>query len=232
MQKRFEDLQKLSQRIKYALKPITVAAFADSLGYGHSIALHSASVCLAAETRIGLDEIAYGLIPIGGGAKELYLKSTLGASGDAELFTRLRAVYEKLSSCKIANNALLAKRIGYVSDKSPVVRDRDRLIETAKQNTLKMIADKSITAIRKDQNIRVLGGSAYNALMEDLNAKNEAHSARKSAMLKLARVLTGGDLNQPNNVSEQYMSELELDALMTLCRDDENVRQLSNAWTG
>src|SRR5262249_49922602 len=143
--------------------------FCDSLGYGHSIALHSSSLCLAADTSIGLDEVAYGLVPIGGGAKELYLRSTLDASDDTELFGKLRSVYENISNCRIPNNALLAKRLGYVLDESVVERDRDRLIETAKQKTLKMIAGKSNTTIRKDQSIRVLGESAYNALLEGLN---------------------------------------------------------------
>jgi len=232
VQRRFEDLQRLSLRINYSQKPIAVAAYGQTLGYGCSLVLHAASVCSAAETLIGFNELSAGLIPVGGGAKEAYLRFTRGAENEAVVLDGLRRLIKAVADNRIATNAFQAMHLGIVPNGSRIVLDRDKLIEAAKQEVTRLIADNWNNSRNPEEKFFVLGESAYKVLAEDIARRDGTSDYDKLILLKLARVLTGGNLNHPGKVSEKHLLDLELEALMTLSCEDETFRRLTHEFTG
>ena len=231
IRRRFEGLQKLCLRIKYASKPIVVALFNETMGAGCSMVLHANHVSAAIETTIGFDEFTLGLIPLAGGSKELHLRS-LERSPDP--LAALQSAFKAIVTPLISRNALEAKKYGFLPQTARITMDRDRLIEYARLMALGLISEKS----SNDHNhkyvgdsIPVLGESAYLEIERDISgAKGKEQIGKHDAMVmqKVARVLTGGDLKHPTKVSEQHLLNLELEALMSLCGESETIKRLNS----
>jgi 3-hydroxyacyl-CoA dehydrogenase len=199
--------QQVNLSLKYASKPVVSAPYARSLGGGCEIPLHCARVQASAETYMGLVEVGVGLIPAGGGCKELLLRL-----GDP------RRVFETIGMAKVSSSAEDARTIGFLRDCDGVSMNPNRLIGDAKDLALSLVRDYQPGAPRND--VKVGGESAFAML------KLGAWTMRQGGYIsdhdvvvaeKLANVLSGGRLTGEQTVSEQYLLDLEREAFLSLC---------------
>jgi 3-hydroxyacyl-CoA dehydrogenase len=199
--------QQVNMAIKYAPKPVVVAPFGMTLGGGCEISLHAARVQASAELYMGLVEVGVGVIPAGGGCKELLLRL-----GDPQ------KAFEQIGWAKTSGSAAEARQMGFLRDGDEVSMNPERLILDAKALALSLVANYSPGAPRQD--IKVRGESAYALL------KLGIWTARKGGYIsdydtfigeKLAFILTGGRFTGEQTVSEQYLLDLEREAFLSLC---------------
>jgi 3-hydroxyacyl-CoA dehydrogenase len=199
--------QQVNMALKYAAKPVVAAPFARSLGGGCEIPLHCARVQASAETYMGLVEVGVGLIPAGGGCKEMLLRI-----GDA------RRVFETIGMAKVSNSAEDARQIGFLRDCDGVSMNGNRLIGDAKELALSLVADYQPGSPKSD--VKVGGENAFAML------KLGAWTMQQGGYIsdydvevagKLANVLSGGRLTGDQTVSEQYLLDLEREAFLSLC---------------
>ena len=199
--------QQVNMALKYAAKPVVAAPFARSLGGGCEIPLHCARVQASAETYMGLVEVGVGLIPAGGGCKEMLLRLS-----DA------RRAFETIGMAKVSSSGEDARTIGFLRDCDEISMNPNRLIGDAKDLALSLVRDYRPGAPRAD--IKVGGESAFAML------KLGAWTMRQGGYIsdydvvvaeKLANVLSGGRLTGEQTVSEQYLLDLEREAFLSLC---------------
>ena len=202
-----QRFQQMNMALKYAAKPVVAAPFSRVLGGGCELVMHCTRAQASAETYIGLVEVAVGVIPAGGGCKELLVR----------LHDPLK-IFELIGFAKVATSAEEAKKLGLLHRSDPVSMNPERLIFDAKTLALSLVPNYSPGAPRND--IKVAGESAY-AMM-----KLGAWSARQGNYIsdydmligeKLAHILSGGRLSGEQTVSEQYLLDLEREAFLSLC---------------
>ncbi len=212
--------QKTNMALKYSEKPVVVAPFGLTLAGGCEIALHASRVHAAAETYMGLVETGVGLIPAGGGTKELLLRMLERApSGDSvDLFPYVRQAFETIALARVSGSAHEARKMGFLRPTDPITMNRDRLIAEAKQTVL-ALARQGYEPPRPRTDIPILGEPGLAALKLGIHlawragqiTEYEAHIGRK-----LAWVLCGGDFRSPRTVSEDYLLDLEREAFLSL----------------
>jgi 3-hydroxyacyl-CoA dehydrogenase len=198
--------QQMNMALKYAAKPVVAAPFSRTLGGGCEIVLHCTRAQASAETHIGLVEVAVGVIPAGGGCKELL----------ARLKDPLR-VFDLIGYAKVSSSAEDARKLGLLHRSDAISMNPERLIGDAKALALSLVPNYSPAAPAA---IPVAGESAY-AMM-----KLGAWSARQGNFItdyeviiaeKLAHILSGGRLSGAQTVTEQYLLDLEREAFLSLC---------------
>ncbi len=212
------SFQNAVMSLKYAPRPVVVAPHGLALGGGCEFVLHGACVQAAAESYIGLVEVGAGLIPAGGGTKEMLLRALDGASNDLERLSRVRHAFETIALAKASTSADEARALGYLRAGDRVSMKLDRHIADAKQTALDLVRTYRPAAPRTD--IPVPGETTYAQLQLGIHLMQRAgyisdYDAHIGA--KLAYVITGGALNPPQAVSEQYMLDLEREAFLSLC---------------
>jgi 3-hydroxyacyl-CoA dehydrogenase len=199
--------QQVNMALKYAPKPVVAAPFARTLGGGCEIILHSTRAQASAETYIGLVEVGVGVIPGGGGCKELLLR-----------LKDPRRVFELIGFARVSSSAEDAKKLGLLNRTDSISMNPERLIGDAKALALSLVPSHSPGLPRTD--IKVAGENGYALL------KMGAWSARQGHFIsdydetiaeKLAYILTGGRLTGEQTVSEQYLLDLEREAFLSLC---------------
>ncbi|MBI1749020.1 MAG: enoyl-CoA hydratase/isomerase family protein [Acidobacteria bacterium] len=225
--KAFQDL---NMALRYSPKPVVVAPFGMTFGGGCEITLHGSRVQMAAETYIGLVEVGVGLIPAGGGTKELLLRTVdLSPKGEnVDLFPHVKRTFETIGMAKVATSALEARKLGFLRETDGLSMNKARLIEDAKQAVLAMVR-MGYKPGRPRTDVPVLGESALSALKLGIHlmqragyiSEHDAHIGRK-----LAYILTGGDLSQPTKVSEQYLLDLEREAFLSLAGEPKTQERI------
>jgi 3-hydroxyacyl-CoA dehydrogenase len=199
--------QQVNMALKYAPKPVVAAPFSRSLGGGCEIPLHCARVQASAETYMGLVEVGVGLIPAGGGCKELLLR-----------LKDPRRVFELIGMAKVSSSAEEARGFGFLNKGDHISMNPDRLIGDAKELALSLVRDYAPGLPRTD--IKVGGENAFAML------KLGAWAMRQGAYIsdydvvvaeKIATILSGGRLTGEQTVTEQYLLDLEREAFLSLC---------------
>ncbi len=204
---------------KYAPRPVVVAPHGMALGGGCEVVLHGQRVVAAAETYLGQVETGAGLIPAGGGCKELLLRATDTASDELDLLNRIRHLFETIALAKVSTSAEHARRLGFLRQGDQITMNLDRLLGDAKQTVLAM-ARTGVRPGTPRTDIRVPGEAAYAQMKLGIHMMRRAeHITDYEAVIaeKLAYVLSGGALNPPQAVSEQYLLDLEREAFVSLC---------------
>jgi 3-hydroxyacyl-CoA dehydrogenase len=199
--------QQVNMALKYAAKPVVSAPFARTLGGGCEIVLHSRRAQASAETYIGLVEVGVGLIPGGGGCKELLLR-----------LKDPRKVFELIGYAKVSSSAEDAKKLGLLDRNDSISMNPERLIGDAKALALSLVPGYAPGVPRTD--IKVAGESGYALLKLGVWSARQGHfiSDHDVAIAeKLGNVLTGGRLTGEQMVSEQYLLDLEREAFLSLC---------------
>ena len=213
--------QASTMSLRYSPKPVVVAPFQMVFGGGCEMVLHGDRVRAAAETYIGLVEVGVGIIPAGGGTKEMLLRTMdlipKGAD-DADPFPFVKRAFETIALAKVATSAEEARSLGYLSTDDTISMNADRLIADAKKEVLALAASGYVEPQQRTD-ILALGEPALATLKLGIHQMKRAgyisdHDAEIGT--RLAKILTGGDLNHPTRVSEQYLLDLEREAFLSL----------------
>ena len=214
--------QNATMSLRYSPKPVVVAPFQMTFGGGCEMTLHADRVRAAAETYIGLVEVGVGLIPAGGGTKEMLMRaldSIPKGLEEADPFPFVKRAFETIALAKVATSAEEARTLGMLAPDDTISMNSDRLIADAKQEVLALAATGYVEP-QPRTDILALGLPALATLKLGIHQmKRGGFISDYDALIgeKLARILTGGDLNHPTRVSEQYLLDLEREAFLSLC---------------
>ncbi|MCB9453750.1 MAG: enoyl-CoA hydratase/isomerase family protein [Anaerolineaceae bacterium] len=226
-----QQLQNLTQAMRYAAKPVVVAPFNMALGGGVELLMSGSKVVAHAELYAGLVEVGVGLLPAGGGCKELLrrvVSPVMAASENADVLPHLQKAFEAIAVAKVSTSAKEARELGFLAAGDKIVMNRSHLLGEAKQTALEM-ANGYVPL--KAGNVYAAGRDAYSALLLGIEGFVEggyataydAHIARKVAF-----VLTGGALARPQWVSEQYILDLEREAFMELVVEPKTLERITH----
>ncbi len=227
--------QNTNMRLRYSSIPVVVAPHNLALGGGCEMSMHSDKVQLHAETYMGLVEFGVGLIPGGGGTKEMAVRlSDSFTEGDVEL-PMLREKFLTIGMAKVSTSAFEAFDLGYLRKGiDEVTMNRSRLLTDAKASAIR-IAEEGYTQPIKRTNIKVLGKQGLGMVYVGADVMLQGHYMSehdKKISLKLGYVICGGDLSAPTLVSEQYLLDLEREAFMSLCGEKKTLERIQSILTG
>ena len=220
--------QQTVMRARYSSIPVVVAPHTLTLGGGCELAMHADVIQAAAETYIGLPEVGVGIIPTGGGTKELTKRiSDAYQTGDVEM-NDLQNVFLNIGMGKIATSAYEAMDMKILNHKDRITINSDRLIADAKQSALKL-AEAGYSMPNPDQKIRVQGKSGIALVLAGVNGMlmgNYITEHDAKIAKKIANVMCGGDLSYPTEVTEQYLLDLEREAALSLCGEKKTLERI------
>jgi len=204
--------QQMTMSFRYSSKPVVAAPFQLALGGGCEVCLGSDAVHSAAEVYTGLVEVGAGLIPAGGGTKEMLARQM----GKVPL-PFLRRAFESIALAKVSRSVLEAKKLGYFEESDTFSMNTDRLVQDAKNVVLRLSRSYRRPQPRKD--ILLMGRAGFAYLQIGIYLMKEAgYISEYDAKLgeKVAWVLTGGDLTEPARVDEQFVLDMEREAFLSL----------------
>jgi 3-hydroxyacyl-CoA dehydrogenase len=218
-------------RMRYSSIPTVAAPHGMALGGGCEISMHADKVVAAAETYIGLVEFGVGVIPGGGGSKEMALRaSDLFKKGDVEL-NILQEHFLTIGMAKVATSAYEAFDLGILQKgKDVVVVNKDRQLAMAKAHA-KLMADSGYTQPVRRNDVKVLGKQALGMFLvgtDSMQDSNYISEHDQKIANKLAYVMAGGDLSEPTLVSEQYLLDLEREAFLSLCTERKTLERIQH----
>jgi len=224
-------LQQAVMRMRYSPKPVVTAPYGLTLGGGCEIAIHGNVAQAAAETYIGLVEVGVGLIPAGGGTKEMTLRAMdlAAATPDADPLSFLKKTFEMIGMGKVATSAQEGRAWGFFRDVDSISMNGDRLIGDAKQKVLSLDA-MGFVAPTPRTDILVMGEPAEAAMKLALHMMKQGGFISEHDQLigtKLAHVMSGGTINHSSTVSEQYLLDLEREAFISLCGERKTQERLA-----
>jgi len=212
------SFQQMNMALKSAPKPVVAAPFGMALGGGCELALHCRRIQASAELYMGMVEVGVGVIPAGGGCKEMLLRSR-----------DIREAFEQIGFAKVSTSAAEAGQFRYLRDGDGISMNPERLIEDAKQLALSLVPGYAAGAPRTD--ITVSGDEGF-ALMKMgvWMARQGGYISDFDAVIgeKLAFVLSGGRLTGTPQVSEQYLLDLEREAFLSLCGRAETQQRMQH----
>jgi len=229
--KYFQDTM---MRMRYSAIPTVAAPHGMTLGGGCELSMHADKVVAASETYIGLVEFGVGVIPGGGGSKEMAVRAQdTFNKGDVELNT-LQEYFLTIGMAKVATSAYEAFDLGVLQKgKDIVVVNKDRQIAMAKAHA-RLLADQGYTQPVKRKDIKVLGKQALGMFLvgtDSMEAANYISEHDHKIANKLAYVMAGGDLSEPTRVSEQYLLDLEREAFLSLCTERKTLERIQHMLT-
>jgi 3-hydroxyacyl-CoA dehydrogenase len=223
--------QNANMAIKYALKPVVAAPFGLTLGGGVEMVLHAARIRAAAETYMGLVEFGVGLVPAGGGAKEMLIRAMDAVPPDPEAdpFLYLKEVFLNIGMAKVSTSAEEARKLRYLFPRDSISMNRDRQIADAKQVALDLVKLGYRPAKPRDD-ILALGQAAFTKMKLGLHLMRRAEYISDydvAVATHLARILSGGgEFTSPQRVSEQYVLDLEREAFVSLCGEKKTQERM------
>jgi 3-hydroxyacyl-CoA dehydrogenase len=218
-------------RMRYSAIPTIAAPHGMALGGGCEISMHADMIVAAAETYIGLVEFGVGVIPGGGGSKEMTVRAQdTFRKGDVELNT-LQDYFLTIGMAKVATSAYEAFDLGILQKgKDIVVVNKDRQLAMAKAHAI-LMSDAGYTQPVKRTDIKVLGKQALGMFLVGTDAMEDSKYISEHDQKianKLAYVMAGGDLSEPTLVSEQYLLDLEREAFLSLCTERKTLERIQH----
>ena len=234
-----KQFQNANLAIKYAPKPVVTAPQGMALGGGCEVSLHGARIQAAAEAYMGLVETGVGLIPGGGGTKEMMIRANERAGGgeDLDLFHAMKPVFETIAMAKVGTSAEESRDLGFLRREDGVSTNRDRLVGDAKEVALALVRGGYRPKAANWQEgaqttqIKVLGEQFLSG------AKLVIHMMQRGGYItdydahvgrKLGNILAGGALSSPQFVSEQYVLDLEREAFVSLCGEKKTQERIAH----
>ena len=225
--KYFQDTM---MRVRYSSIPVIVAPHGMTLGGGCEMSLHADKIVAAAETYIGLVEFGVGVIPGGGGSKEMTLRAADTFKKDDVELNVLREHFLTIGMAKVSTSAYEAFDLNILQDKDVVVVNKDRQIAEAKKHAL-LLAEAGYSKPIERKDIKVLGKQALGMFLvgtdQMVAGKYISEHDRKIAD-KLAYVMAGGDLSEATLVSERYLLDLEREAFLSLCTERKTLERIQH----
>ena len=225
------QFQGVNMAIKYAPGPVVAAPQGMALGGGCEISLSSARIHAAAEAYIGLVETGVGLIPGGGGTKEMLIRANEHAGGgeDLDLFHALKPIFETIAMAKVSTSGEEARSMGFLRRSDLIAMNRDRQVADAKATALALVREGYHPPAPAE--IRVLGEEflAGAKLAIHMLVRGEFASEHDAVVgRKLAYILAGGSITAPQMVSEQYVLDLEREAFVSLCGERKTQERIAH----
>ena len=226
--------QNSTMRLRYSSIPVVVCPQGRTLGGGCEMTMHADLAVAAAETYIGLVEVGVGLIPGGGGTKEFTKRvSDSLEEGDVEL-NSLQSAFMNIATAKVALSAEEARDMKILRPIDRVSINRDRQIADAKDAVIEL-SESGYTMSAPSKNIKVQGRAGMALFMAGVNGMRMGnyisdHDAKIA--LKIANIMCGGDLTAPQEVSEQYLLDLEREAFVSLCGEKKTLERIQSILTG
>jgi len=224
-----EAFQRLVTSLRKKPFPVVVAPFGLTLGGGAEMTLHASRVQAHAELYVGLVEVGVGLIPAGGGTKELLFRFSeeIAAYEEADPFEAVKRAFKMIAMATTSTSALDARKLGFLRDGDRISMNRDHLLGDAKARVLEMARDYVAPPPRR---IRALGREAIGNLEYAIWAMHEGGQASDHDVRighAVARVLAGGD-GPPREVSEQEVLDLEREAFLSLLGTKETQQRIEH----
>ena len=219
-----KKLQDMNMRMRYFPKPVVVAPAGLALGGGCEVTMHGPRIIAAGELYIGLVELGAGVIPAGGGTKEMVRRLVNPAmrTGATDALPFLMRVLEQVGQAKVATSAEEARQFGILGSGDRIVMNRGHLLTEAKREVLAMAAagyrppaPEPIYASGREPLAAMRVGLHMYKLGKQITEFDSVIAN------KLANVMTGGDLSKPTWVSEQYILDLEREAFLSLCGEEK-----------
>jgi 3-hydroxyacyl-CoA dehydrogenase len=228
------QFQQTMMRARYSAVPVVVAPHNMALGGGCELSLHADHVQASAETYIGLVEVGVGVIPGGGGTKENALRvSDRYQDGDVEL-NALQNAYMNIAMAKVATSAHEAREMGILRPSDGISMNRSRQIADAKAAAIRL-ADAGYTMPVQREDIRVQGKTGialFKAGIAGMKMGKYISEHDHKIADKLAYVMCGGDLSYPQEVSEQYLLDLEREAFLSLLGEKKTLERIQAVLQG
>ncbi|MDQ6908433.1 MAG: 3-hydroxyacyl-CoA dehydrogenase/enoyl-CoA hydratase family protein [Chloroflexota bacterium] len=227
-----ESGHQLLQRLRFSPKPVVAAPFGNTFGLGVELSLASAGICAEGETYMGLVEAGVGLIPGGGGCKELVrriVSPEMKVAGVNPL-PFLSRILETIGQAKVSTSAIEARELGYLSNTDRIVLGRDRLLTEAKRMALDL-ADRGYQPPLPGKQCYAAGQGALAALMIGIYQYRAGGfvSVHDAAVLReIATVICGGNLSAPQWVDEEYFLRLEREAFLRLLQNHKTQERIAH----
>lgn len=219
-------------RLKKFEKPVVAAPHRMTLGGGVEACLPADQVIASAETYYGLVEAGVGLIPAGGGCKELALRASQTALPDGDLQPYINRIFELIGMAKVSTSGHDAKKLGYLRAGDRVIAHPDHTIYEAKKAVLRL-ADAGYEPPAETK-LRVVGSEGKAVMKLGALGMRESGFISDHDLLiatKLAHVLAGGDVPAGSSVAEQYMLDLEREAFLSLCGEPKTRQRMQHMLT-
>jgi 3-hydroxyacyl-CoA dehydrogenase len=227
------QFQGMTQAIKFSPKPVVIAPFGMTLGGGAEMTLHAPARQPHAELYIGLVEVGVGLLPGGGGCKEMLLRAVDNASAlragtrpspgsladSVELMETMKKAFETIATAKVATSAHEARGLGFLSDGDSITMNRERVLADAKARALELFRAGYEPPVPR-HNIAAPGENILAALKMGVHLMRQGEYITDYEVKlahKIAEVLCGGNVTPGTPVSEQYLLDLEREAFKSLC---------------
>jgi len=225
------QFQRANMALKYAPRPVVAAPQGMALGGGCEIPLHSAKIHAAAETYIGLVEVGVGLIPGGGGTKEMLIRANEHAAGgdNLDLMHALRPIFENIAMAKVSTSGEEARSLGYLRPSDLIAMNRDRQVADAKQTALALVRAGYHPPAPAE--VRVLGEEFLAAakLAVHMMVRGEYATEYDGVVArKLAYIMAGGAITAAQSVPEQYLLDLEREAFVSLCGERKTQERIAH----
>ena len=225
--------QNTMYKVKRFEKPVVAAPHRMTLGGGVEACMPADQVIAGAETYYGLVEVGVGLIPAGGGCKELAMRASqrVGHS-EADIQPYINHIYETVGMAKVSTSGHDAQKLGYLRSTDRIIANQDHLIYEAKQAVLRM--SKAGYEPIPEEKIRVAGSEGKAVLQLGAIGMRESGYISDHDLLiakKLAHVLAGGNIPAGTLVSEQYMLDLEREAFLSLCGELKTQQRMQHMLT-
>jgi len=245
VEKLVDDFQNVNQRMRFSSKPVIAAPFGLALGGGCEVCLGASKVMPAAETYMGLVELGVGLIPAGGGCKNMVLnmearrieqhnpKDNIWFSPkDGGPFPKVAGAFETIAMAKIAVSGLDAKSIGYLSLDTKIVITREILLSCAKEYAKSLIDNYTPPKERDDILLPGKGGKeSLIGKIKDMNAMGQITDYEVVLASSLAHILCGGDVPTDFFASEQDILDLEKEVFLKLCGNEKTMERIQHMLT-
>jgi 3-hydroxyacyl-CoA dehydrogenase len=230
------QFQGMTQAIKFSPKPVVVAPFGLTLGGGCEISLHGAARQPHAELYMGLVEVGVGLLPGGGGCKEMLLRAVDSAysirpdaKGDSvELLEAMKKAFETIATAKVATSAHEARGLGFLRNSDRITMNRERVLSDAKTRALELVRASYEPPLPRTD-IPAPGENILAALKTGVYLMRQGgyiSDHEQKLGTKIAEVLCGGQVTPGTPVSEQYVLDLEREAFKSLCGEKKTQERI------
>jgi 3-hydroxyacyl-CoA dehydrogenase len=231
------QFQGMTQAIKFSPKPVVIAPFGpDALGGGCEVSLHAAARQPHAELYMGLVEVGVGLLPGGGGCKEMLLRAVDSAASirpdgrgeSVELMEAMKKAFETIATAKVATSANEARGLNFLSTSDRITMNRERVLSDAKARALELFrAGYEPPLMRTD--IAAPGEGILSALKMGVYLMRQGDFISDHELklgTKIAEVLCGGNVTPGTPISEQYVLDLEREAFKSLCGEKKTQERI------
>jgi len=230
------QFQGMTQAIKFSPRPVVIAPFGMTLGGGTEVSLHAAARQPHAELYMGLVEVGLGLLPGGGGCKEMLLRAVASAAAirpggrgeSVEMMEAMKQAFETIATAKVSTSAEVARGLGFLSDSDGISMNRERVLADAKARALELLRG-GYEPPQPRNDIPAPGENILAALKMGVHLMRQGdyitdHEVKLGH--KIAEVLCGGTVTAGTPVSEQYILDLEREAFQSLCGEKKTLERI------